>query len=54
MIMLNYLEVLPGAASNWYLVGGLACILGGIVDGDPVPLTVVPSVGTSLGFVTPL
>jgi hypothetical protein len=30
MIMLNYLEVLPGAASNWYLVGGLACILGGI------------------------
>ncbi len=30
MIMLNYLEVLPGAASNWYLVGGLAFILGGI------------------------
>ena len=30
MIMLNYLEVLPGAASNWYLVGGLALMLGGI------------------------
>ena len=30
MIMLNYLEILPGAASNWYLVGGLAFILGGI------------------------
>jgi hypothetical protein len=30
MIMLNYLEILPGAASNWYLVAGLAFILGGI------------------------
>jgi hypothetical protein len=30
MIMLNYLEVLPGSASNWYLVVGLAFILGGI------------------------
>ena len=30
MIMFNYLELLPGAASNWYLVGGLAFILGGI------------------------
>jgi hypothetical protein len=30
MIMLNYLEVLPGAASNWYLIAGLAFILGGI------------------------
>ena len=30
MIMCNYLELLPGAPSNWYLVGGLAFILGGI------------------------
>ena len=30
MIVLNYLELLPGAASNWYLLGGLAMILGGI------------------------
>ena len=30
LIMLNYLEVLPGAASNWYLLVGLAFILGGI------------------------
>jgi hypothetical protein len=31
MIILNYLELLPGAASNWYLMGGLAAILGGII-----------------------
>jgi hypothetical protein len=30
LIVLNYLELLPGAASNWYLLGGLALILGGI------------------------
>jgi hypothetical protein len=30
MIMCNYLELLPGSPSNWYLVGGLAFILGGI------------------------
>jgi hypothetical protein len=30
LIVLNYLELLPGAASNWYLLGGLAMILGGI------------------------
>jgi hypothetical protein len=30
MIMCNYLELLPGAPSNWYLLGGLAFILGGI------------------------
>jgi len=29
-IILNYLELLPGAASNWYLLGGLGMILGGI------------------------
>ena len=29
-IVLNYLELLPGAASNWYLLGGLGMILGGI------------------------
>ncbi|MDA3039004.1 MAG: cell division protein CrgA [Actinomycetota bacterium] len=30
-ILLNYLEVLPGAASNWYLLGGLASVLAGII-----------------------
>jgi hypothetical protein len=29
-LILNYLELLPGAASNWYLLGGLGMILGGI------------------------
>ena len=31
MIVLNYLELLPAATSNWYLIGGLGLILGGIV-----------------------
>jgi hypothetical protein len=31
MIVLNYLSVLPGATSNWYLLAGLAMILGGII-----------------------
>jgi hypothetical protein len=31
MIVLNYLELLPGAATNWYLLGGLFAILAGIV-----------------------
>lgn len=31
VILLNYLEVLPGSASNWYLLGGLASILAGII-----------------------
>lgn len=31
MIVLNYVELLPGAASNWYLLGGLGLVLGGIV-----------------------
>jgi hypothetical protein len=30
MIVLNYLELLPAAASNFYLLGGLALILSGI------------------------
>ncbi len=30
MILLNYLSVLPGAPDNWYLLGGLALVLGGI------------------------
>ena len=30
-ILLNYSEVLPGAPSGWYLITGLACILGGII-----------------------
>lgn len=31
VILLNYLSVLPGAPTNWYLLAGLAAILGGIV-----------------------
>jgi hypothetical protein len=31
VILLNYLELLPGAVSNWYLFGGLGLILGGIL-----------------------
>ena len=34
MIILNYMGVLPGSAdggNGWYLVGGLAAILGGIM-----------------------
>ncbi len=30
MILLNYLSVLPGAPTNWYLLGGLGFVLGGI------------------------
>jgi hypothetical protein len=30
MIVLNYLELLPGSASNLYLLGGLGLILSGI------------------------
>ena len=30
-IVLNYVELLPGAVSNWYLLAGLVLILGGIV-----------------------
>jgi hypothetical protein len=30
-ILLNYSEVLPSAPSGWYLITGLACILGGII-----------------------
>lgn len=31
MILLNYVVLLPGAPSNWYLLGGLGLVLGGIV-----------------------
>jgi hypothetical protein len=31
MIVLNYLELLPGAVSNWYLLGGLGLIFAGII-----------------------
>jgi len=30
-IMLNYFNVLPGAPTNWYLVGGIVLIAGGFV-----------------------
>ncbi len=31
LIFLNYVELLPGAQSNWYLLGGLGAILAGII-----------------------
>lgn len=31
MIFLNYLGVVPGGTSNWYLLGGLGLILAGII-----------------------
>ena len=31
LILLNYLALLPGATSNWYLFGGLGLILAGIL-----------------------
>ena len=32
LIFLHYVDlVIPGATSNWWLLGGLGCILGGII-----------------------
>ncbi|MGI9624071.1 MAG: cell division protein CrgA [Acidimicrobiales bacterium] len=31
MIILNYVDLLPGGTSNWYLLAGLGLILGGII-----------------------
>ena len=31
MIVLNYMGLLPGATTNWYLLGGLGFVLGGII-----------------------
>ncbi|MCB1014790.1 MAG: cell division protein CrgA [Acidimicrobiales bacterium] len=31
MIFCNYLGLVPGGTSNWYLLGGLGLILGGII-----------------------
>jgi hypothetical protein len=31
VIVLNYVGLLPGATSNWYLLAGLGLILGGII-----------------------
>lgn len=31
VIIVNYLDVLPGGANNWYLLGGLVAITGGFV-----------------------
>lgn len=31
MIILNYMSWLPAAPTNWYLIGGLGLVLGGIV-----------------------
>ena len=30
-IVLNYIGILPGAPTSWYLVGGLALVTGGFV-----------------------
>ena len=30
-LILNYVSLLPGAVSNWYLLAGLGFILGGII-----------------------
>ncbi|WP_419918590.1 cell division protein CrgA [Candidatus Poriferisocius sp.] len=31
MIVLNYVALLPGETSNWYLVGGLGLLLAGMI-----------------------
>src|SRR5690606_4366392 len=31
MIILNYIDILPGGTNNWYLFGGLGLILAGII-----------------------
>jgi hypothetical protein len=31
VIILNYVQLLPGAVSNWYVLGGLGLILAGII-----------------------
>lgn len=31
MILLNYVAPIPGGPSNWYLLGGLGLVLGGII-----------------------
>lgn len=31
VIVCNYLELLPGGAKNWYLLGGLGLITGGFI-----------------------
>ena len=31
MIVANYLQLLPGAVTNWYVFGGLGLILAGII-----------------------
>ena len=31
IIILNYVQLLPGSVSNWYVLGGLGLILAGII-----------------------
>ena len=31
MIIVNYVDLLPGGTSNWYLLGGLGMVLAGII-----------------------
>jgi hypothetical protein len=31
MIVLNYMDLLPGPTSNWWLLGGMGCLVGALV-----------------------
>ena len=31
LIIINYLNLIPGGTSNWWLLGGLGLILGGVI-----------------------
>ena len=31
MIIVNYVDLLPGGTNNWYLLGGLGMVLAGII-----------------------
>jgi hypothetical protein len=31
MIVLNYVQLLPGGTNNWYLIGGIVGIVGGLI-----------------------
>jgi Cell division protein CrgA len=31
VVILNYADVLPGGVNNWWLVGAIGCIFGGLI-----------------------
>jgi hypothetical protein len=31
MIVLNYVDVLPGSPTNWWLLGGMGCLIGALI-----------------------